>query len=359
MSDMLRTVAQFKSFATSIDSVWMIEASDGLRAKQKDLLCGKEAEMKKLAEGGGWECQSKNGIPVRWVEDIALLPSSDDSQVTPFIVAHEFFDALPIHAFESVAPVSDSEQPTTELLDSAGQVVRRSSASLKPQWRELLVSPTPWKPSFISTQAEVEKSSPTKDADPEFQLTLAKASTPTSLVMTSRPRYEAIKSQPGSRIEISPESARYVSNFARRVDKAGAALIIDYGPLDTIPINSLRGIRSHKIVSPFSTPGEADVSADVDFNALAEASLDASQNVEVYGPVEQGSWLLRLGIKERAEHLIRGLKDEDARKDFEAGWKRLVEGGPRGMGKAYKVMSIVPGSGGQRRPVGFGGAVAG
>jgi NADH dehydrogenase [ubiquinone] 1 alpha subcomplex assembly factor 7 len=359
MSDVLRTISQFKSFANSIDAVWMIEASEGLRVKQKELLCGKTAELKKLADGSGWECESKSRIPVRWVEDIVLLPKVEVDSAMPFIIAHEFFDALPIHVFESVAPALNSEQPCTEHLDSAGQGVRKSSASLKPQWRELLVSPTPWKPSFITTQSEVEKSSPTKDAPPDFQLTLAKASTPTSLVMTSRPRYEDVKSQPGSRIEISPESARYVVDFARRVNKVGAALIIDYGPLDTIPIHSLRGIKAHKIVSPFSTPGEADVSADVDFTALAEASLDASENVEVYGPVEQGAWLLQLGIKERAEQLIQKLNDEDAKKVFEAGWKRLVEGGPRGMGKAYKVMSIVPGSGGQRRPVGFGGAVAG
>ncbi len=40
-------------------------------------------------------------------------------------------------------------------------------------------------------------------------------------------------------------------------------------------------------------------------------------------------------------------------------WKRLVEGGPKGMGKAYKVMAIVPENGGRRRPVGFGGHVVG
>lgn len=361
MSDMLRTIAQFKTFAKSVDAVWMIEAGEGLRMKQKELLCGKEPGMKKMHDGSGWECLSKSGIPVRWVEDIALLPESEVGQSTPFIIAHEFFDALPIHAFESVAPLPNADQSTTtDLIDKTGKVVRKSSASLQPQWRELLVSPTPWKPSFISTQAEVEKSTASQssqDPSPDFQLSVAKASTPTSLVMTSSLRYAALKSQPGSRVEISPESARYVGDFARRIATAGAALIIDYGPLDTIPINSLRGIKGHKIISPFAFPGEADVSADVDFTALANAALEASESVEVYGPVEQGVWLRQLGIKERAEQLIGGLKDEDAKREFEAGWKRLVEGGPRGMGKAYKVMGIVPGSGGKRRPVGFGGDV--
>ena len=364
MSDMLRTIAQFKTFAKSIDAVWMIEAGEGLRVKQKDLLCGADSEMKKSQDGSGWECLSKSGIPVRWVEDIALLPENGTGKNMPFIIAHEFFDALPIHAFESVAPSPNTEQSTIEP-KHPDQVSRKSSSSLTPQWRELLVSPTPWTPSYLSTQAEVESSSTTTTSKPpprDFQLTLARASTPTSLILPSAQRYAALKSQPGSRIEISPESTRYIGDLTRRITPTtgGAALIIDYGPLDTIPVNSLRGIKNHQIISPFSFPGEADVSADVDFTALANAALEASESVEVYGPVEQGAWLRQLGIEERAEQLSRGLEDQKEKKrEFESGWRRLVEGGLRGMGKAYKVMSIVPASGGRRRPVGFGGGVAG
>ena len=361
MSDMLRTIAQFKTFAKSIDAVWMIEAGEGLRTKQKTLLCGANSEMKKLQDGSGWECSSKSGIPVRWVEDIALLPETEPGKSMPFIIAHEFFDALPIHAFESVAPSPNTEQPNVEL-KTPDQTPRKSSTSLTPQWRELLVSPTPWTPSYLSTQAEIESCSPTasKTPTPDFQLTLARASTPTSLILPSAPRYTALKSQPGSRIEISPESTRYIGDLTRRItpSSGGAALIIDYGPLDTIPVNSLRGIKNHQIISPFSYPGEADVSADVDFTALAEAALEASEHVEVHGPVEQGVWLRQLGIEERAGQLRSGLVGEDTKREFEIGWRRLVEGGPRGMGKAYKVMSIVPASGGRRRPVGFGGGVA-
>lgn len=76
MSDILRTIAQFKAFARSIDAVWMIEAGGGLRMKQAELLCGKDAEMKKLHDGSGWECVSTTGIPVRWVEDIAPAPKT-------------------------------------------------------------------------------------------------------------------------------------------------------------------------------------------------------------------------------------------------------------------------------------------
>jgi NADH dehydrogenase [ubiquinone] 1 alpha subcomplex assembly factor 7 len=180
-------------------------------------------------------------------------------------------------------------------------------------------------------------------------------------------------------VEISPDSARYAGEIARRIGQtvpsnaefkakfqpAGAALIVDYGPASTIPINSLRGIRSHKIVSPFVYPGQADLSADVDFTALADAALEASHNVEVHGPVEQGIWLTQLGIQERAHRLLKSMatmedwagENERKQKEFEMGWRRLVDGGPKGMGKSYKVMAILPEGGGKRRPVGFGGSV--
>jgi NADH dehydrogenase [ubiquinone] 1 alpha subcomplex assembly factor 7 len=167
-------------------------------------------------------------------------------------------------------------------------------------------------------------------------------------------------------IEISPESHAYAQEFARRIGgtknkpktPSGAAIILDYGPSDTIPTNSLRGIRQHKRVSPLSSPGLVDLSADVDFVALAEAAFGASPGVEVHGPVEQGMFLLGMGIKERAEMLMKGLGgDEEKRKRVESSWKRLVDRGGSGMGKVYKAMAIIPETGGKRRPVGFGGDV--
>ncbi|ETI22770.1 hypothetical protein G647_06846 [Cladophialophora carrionii CBS 160.54] len=397
MSDVLRTIGQFKTFANAISAVWLVEAGDGLRKRQKDLLCGETTALNEVRDPSGknvwFEATSKQGIPVRWVEDIALLPGRGEDEgkpahaTVPFIIAHEFFDALPIHAFESVAPKPEEAELDTkaQLLTEAELERHRSPlASKLPQWRELLVAPTtPNLTAMLSHDGE--KSSGHKEPDPEFQLTLAKASTPSSLVIAERPRYRALKSQVSSRIEVSPESSRYVMDFARRIGgdsqpsspssmskttPAGAALIIDYGPLDTVPVNSLRAIRKHKVISPFVYAGDADISADVDFGALADAALEASPGVEVHGPVEQGMWLTQLGIKERAERLMKELaaqKSESAdsqeiekrKTDLETGWKRLVEGGPKGMGKAYKVMAIVPENGGKRRPVGFGGHVVG
>ena len=140
----------------------------------------------------------------------------------------------------------------------------------------------------------------------------------------------------------------------------------------------------HQLVSPFSRPGEVDLSADVDFLALVDAALGASENVEVHGPVEQGIFLEQLGIKERAEMLIRGFgkgtgkdgrpsggqnqsegdKDMTNEEDKEKrartvrdAVERLVSRLPgRGMGTLYKALAIVPERGG-RRPIGFGGGL--
>ena len=200
-------------------------------------------------------------------------------------------------------------------------------------------------------------------------------------------RYKKLENTPDAVIEISPESLAYVSDFAVRIggsnaksskasasptasgtsrndqdsfvksQPSGAALILDYGPLDTIPANTLRGIRSHTTVSPFASPGLVDLSADVDFLALADSALDASPGVEVHGPVEQSFFLSTMGIKERADRLLKAAKDEETRKRLETGWKRLIDRGPNGMGKTYKAMAIVPykQQGPVRRPIGFGG----
>jgi len=197
---------------------------------------------------------------------------------------------------------------------------------------------------------------------------LSKSATPHSLYLPElSPRYKALKSQPGSLVEISPESHVYAQEFARRIggsskaprsSPSGAAIILDYGTGDTIPTNSLRGIRGHQRVSPLSSPGLVDLSADVDFMALAEAALAASPGVEVHGPVEQGAFLLSMGIKERAEMLINGSAlDHHKKQRVESAWKRLIDRGGSGMGKVYKAMAIVPEAGGKRQPVGFGGDI--
>lgn len=381
MDDVLRTISTFKAFANSIEVVYLVEASEGLREAQKRLLCGEEIKMEKT--GMGWRCLSKySGIPLEWVEEINLLPKDGEKEKMPFIVAHEFFDALPIHAFESVPPSPVQQDPTPQLLDANGKPLPTSQPSTSaastardPQWRELLVTPTSKRSTLTRLNAE---------SIPDFHLTHALSPTPLSLLLPeSSTRYKALKSRPGSSIEISPDSCRHVADFALRIGgpassrassrASGAALVIDYGPSSTVPVNSLRGIKAHGRVSPFSEPGSVDLSADVDFTALAGAATKASEGVEVWGPVEQGDFLAEMGGEFRVQQLIKRLETlaekrkpgfgeeqglEEKKRAIEGAWKRLVDkAGPQGMGRIYKAMALVPEGGGTRAPVGFGGEV--
>lgn len=288
----------------------------------------------------------------------------------PFIVAHEFFDALPIHVFQCV------DVPPTQ--SSPAAPTDRSSPSSKTrqptlQWREMLVSPTP--PGSTHDTLRTPTSQSRETPPPDFQLTLANAQTRHSLYLPeSSPRYRDIRTRSGagSLIEVCPDASLYASDFASRIGgsaahpkqrPSGAALILDYGPGDgsgtTVPVNTLRGIKRHLRVSPFAEPGLTDLSADVDFGAVAESALRASPGVEVHGPVAQADFLEGMGIRERVAALAKAAKAGGGAEatDVEKACNRLTDRGPGGMGKVYKAMAILPENEGKRRPVGFGGDV--
>lgn len=399
-ADQCQTISSFKPFVQSIEAIYLVEASPHLRNQQARRLADTE-EPSKSDIGWTAPCKRIPGCNIIWCEDIRFVPKGTlapfhlpnvtkhtnaqaDETSTPFILAHEFFDALPIHVFQNI-PESKIPASSTILTPTGPIKPTTGPQAPKNNWHELVVTPT-----SSSSDSKIPASS-TKEPRPEFQLTVSKTPTPHSLYLPkTSPRYKKLENTPNAIIEISPESLSYISDFAVRIGgsnpptsptpplctttptissqsaplkkstTSGAALILDYGPSSTIPSNTLRGIRSHKPCSPFSSPGLVDLSADVDFLALAESVLNASPNVEIHGPVEQAFFLGSMGIKERAERLLRGAKDEETRKRLETGWKRLVDRGPDGMGKTYKAMAIVPWQEGRvRRPVGFGGDVVG
>ncbi|KAJ4324750.1 hypothetical protein N0V94_001148 [Neodidymelliopsis sp. IMI 364377] len=381
MDDVLRTVSSFKTFAKSIEAIYLVEASPHLQKQQGKLLAGTE-ELQKSEVGWKAPCKYIPTCNIQWCEDIRFVPKEETS--TPFILAHEFFDAMPIHVFQNV-PASSIPKSSTIMTPTGPITPKNGPTAPGNQWHELVVSPTnPYAP--ITTKPGEEK--------PDFEMTVSKSPTPHSLYLPKMSnRYKKLEKTNDAIIEISPESLSYVSDFAVRIGGAngaasrppkpgspapvkpistedepfkkaqasGAALILDYGTTDTIPANTLRGIRSHKAVSPFEAPGLVDLSADVDFLALAESALAASDSVEVHGPVDQSFFLATMGIKERAERLLKNAKDEETRCRLEIGWKRLIDRGPNGMGKLYKAMAIVPYVEGKkvRRPVGFGGDIMG
>ncbi|KAL1998297.1 hypothetical protein VTN02DRAFT_6453 [Thermoascus thermophilus] len=73
MDDLLRTIRNFTTFASSIEAIYLVEASPALRDIQKRLLCGDAAPMEET-EIGHRSVNRHIGVPVIWVEDIRLLP---------------------------------------------------------------------------------------------------------------------------------------------------------------------------------------------------------------------------------------------------------------------------------------------
>jgi NADH dehydrogenase [ubiquinone] 1 alpha subcomplex assembly factor 7 len=134
-------------------------------------------------------------------------------------------------------------------------------------------------------------------------------------------------------------------------------LILDYGPATTIPTHTLRGIRSHALVSPFGHAGLVDISASVDFTGLADAALSGSEAIEVHGAVPQGHFLRAMGIDARAGALVKAAGgDQEAAKRIKGAVERLVDMGPRGMGGLYQALAVVPvGRAESGGVVGFGG----
>ncbi|KAJ4341726.1 hypothetical protein N0V95_007160 [Ascochyta clinopodiicola] len=382
MDDVLRTLASFKRMTKSIEAIYLVEASPHLQKQQALRLAGTE-ELEKSEVGWRAKCKYIPDCDIQWCEDIRFVPKEETS--TPFIIAHEFFDALPIHVFQNV-PASSIPKSSTIMTPTGPITPKHGPTAPGNQWHELVVSPTNPYASTANLKPGEEK--------PDFEMTISKTPTPHSLYLPKMSkRYADLDKTADAIIEISPESLNYVSDFAIRIGgsdgaasrppkpgstpsakpvstadapfkkatASGAALILDYGTTSTIPANTLRGIRSHQPVSPFASPGLVDLSADVDFLALAESALAASDNIEVHGPVDQSFFLATMGIKERAERLLKNAKDEETRRRLEVGWKRLVDRGPNGMGKLYKAMAIVPYVQGKkvRRPVGFGGDLLG
>jgi NADH dehydrogenase [ubiquinone] 1 alpha subcomplex assembly factor 7 len=129
-----------------------------------------------------------------------------------------------------------------------------------------------------------------------------------------------------------------IMTIATRVrDQGGAALIIDYGHLRSDAGDTFQAIARHSFTDPLKDPGMADVTAHVDFQALARAAEDVG--ARVHGPVQQGEFLKRLGIETRAVTLMAKASHEVS-EDISEALKRLVEGGRSGMGEMFKVIGI-------------------
>lgn len=217
--------------------------------------------------------------------DISTLP--DDAPL--LIVANEFFDALPIH----------------QLLRSADG------------WFDRMVGLDGENFTFMAGQERMDHIVP-----PSWR-----------------------SAAQGAMIETSPAAVALMTEIARRLkEQGGAALIIDYGNMELRSGSTLQALKAHKKVDVFAHPGDADLTAHVDFELLKHVAED--NGADVMGLQYQGEWLRQMGIDTRMEALQRRNPAES--QVIRRQRDRLVE--DHHMGTLFKVLGIC----GRRWPFGVG-----
>lgn len=215
-----------------------------------------------------------SGVPVAWAATIGEAPEGP-----AIVIANEFLDALPVRQF-----------------------VRQSG-----RWRERVVK---------------------LDASGGFIFSSARAAEP----------YIQAEADEGEVLEVNPGAHRVMFELAGRLARqGGVALFLDYGHVRTGLGDTLQAVRNHHYVNPLADPGEADLTAHVDFAAMARSARAAG--AAVHGPIEQGEFLRAIGIDARTQALMERAGSDRAG-EFDVARKRLSGRDEGDMGALFKVMAV-------------------
>ncbi len=251
MADILRATRKVPGFHSAA-RIQLVEASPQLRAVQAQALAAYQ---------------------VSWTDQVSALPEGP-----LWLVANEFFDALPIQQFQ------------------------RADQG----WCEILVGAN-------GDQLMFGKSPPRLVAALERHLADTRA---------------------GDIAEICPAAPAIMAQISRRIcTHSGAALIIDYGGWDGLG-DTFQAMQNHGFADPLANAGAADLTAHVDFAALARAAAPATCTYTA-----QGTLLSRLGIAARAQVLAAGMAAGAQAAHFTA-LERLTA--PTEMGQLFKALGITP-----------------
>ena len=252
MADMLRTFKMCPEFLEAAE-IHMVEASSNLRRIQ-------EATLQEYK--------------ISWHEK---LPSFEKKHL--FLIANEFFDALPIEQF----------------LREGGNFFKRTV-----------------KVSDGNLEFGLEKK-PTKNYFLDLRLS---------------------DTSNGDIVELNLSGAKISKNIGDHINNfGGVAIFIDYGDWRSLG-DTLQAVKNHEFCNVFVSPGELDISAHVDFEILALNSGCAFSKLTT-----QGVFLERLGITERANNLAKSLKGK-ALESHIAAHRRLTH--PEEMGSIFKALSLFP-----------------
>ena len=140
----------------------------------------------------------------------------------------------------------------------------------------------------------------------------------------------------GTVVEYPEAALAFTAALAGRIAaQGGAALLIDYAAETPNPAGSLQALRAGAPADPLAAPGEADLTAHVDFPSLAAAARAAG--AAVFGPIPQGVLLARLGLPARIDRLAAGLPAPRAA-ILRSGARRLLA--PERMGVLFKALAL-------------------
>jgi len=235
-------------------------------------------------------------------------------------------------------------EPSVHFIESSIALKDAQLASVpQAQWHHDLSSVTPYGPLLIVANEFI-------DALPVRQLVMTGDGWRERMVTCENGRFFPVagtkpmdaavprdrrEAEPGTIIETNPGAASVVYEIAGRlVDQGGAALMIDYGYLQPQTGSTFQAVKEHKKVDPFATPGEVDLTAHVDFSALA--SIVQARGAKWLGTATQGQWLKALGIDMRAESLSAYAPEHAAA--IQSAKDRLVDDSQ--MGSLFKVMGL-------------------
>jgi NADH dehydrogenase [ubiquinone] 1 alpha subcomplex assembly factor 7 len=139
----------------------------------------------------------------------------------------------------------------------------------------------------------------------------------------------------GSIAEICPAALDLVGDLSHHLRaQGGAALFIDYGYTRSAFGDSFQALKAHDFADPFKDPGDADLTAHVDFDRFSVAGSEAG--LTVHGPTTQGNFLSALGIENRADRLIKA--SPDRAQDIAQARDRLI--GNDAMGSLFKALAL-------------------
>jgi SAM-dependent MidA family methyltransferase len=140
----------------------------------------------------------------------------------------------------------------------------------------------------------------------------------------------------GTILETQPAANAIAEDIGRRLAQCGgAAVFFDYGYLKTAAGDTLQALYKHAFDHVLANPGEADLTAHVNFEALTSAAIKGG--AKALPAMTQGSFLLQAGLLERAGSLGTG-KSHQEQEAIRDAVERLAA--PDQMGELFKVLAV-------------------